>query len=111
MMANEKRLIDANALLESIEGTDWYTIRVDGSATQGAASEEVAWYKATDIYAAIENAPTVDDEEVVRCKDCKYFVQGEPYDPCECMKWKVKWGAVYTTPDGYCHKGERKDNG
>lgn len=47
----------------------------------------------------------------VRCKDCKYFVQGEPYDPCECMKWKVKWGAVYTTPDGYCHKGERKDNG
>jgi hypothetical protein len=47
--------------------------------------------------------------EVVRCKDCKHFIQGEPYDPCECMKWKVKWGAVYTTPDGYCHKGERKD--
>lgn len=47
--------------------------------------------------------------EVVRCKDCKHFVHGEPYDPCECMKWKTKWGVVYTTPDGYCHKGERKD--
>ena len=59
----------------------------------------------------IDNAPTVDAVEVVRCKDCKHFVQGEHYDPCECMKWKVKWGAVYTTPDGYCHKGERKDHG
>ena len=64
-MANEKRLIDADALLESIEGTDWYTITVDGSATQGATNEEVAWYKATDIYAAVENAPTVDAVEVV----------------------------------------------
>lgn len=49
--------------------------------------------------------------QVVRCKDCKYFVQGEPYDPCECMKWMVKFGVAYTTPDGYCHKAERKDNG
>ena len=49
---------------------------------------------------------------VVRCKGCKYFVQGEPYDPCECMKWMVKFGVAYTTPpDGYCHKAERKDNG
>lgn len=47
----------------------------------------------------------------VRCKDCKHFVQGEPYDPCECMKWTVKFGVAYTTPDGYCHKAERKDNG
>ena len=57
----------------------------------------------------VYEAPTVDAVEVVRCRDCRHFVQGEPYDPCECMKWKVKWGAVYTTPDGYCHKGERKD--
>jgi hypothetical protein len=55
-----KRLIDANALLESIEGTDWYTINYKGDATQGAPCEEVAWYKARDIYSAIENAPTVD---------------------------------------------------
>ena len=48
---------------------------------------------------------------VVRCKDCKYFVQGEPYDPCECMKWMVKFGVAYTTPDGYCHKAERRTDG
>jgi len=58
----------------------------------------------------IDKAPTVDAVSVVRCKDCKYFVQTEPYDPDECMKWMVKWGVAYTDPDGYCHKGERKDN-
>ena len=65
MADREKRLIDANALLESIEGTDWYTINYKGDAAQGAPCEEVAWYKATDIYSAIENAPTVDAVEVV----------------------------------------------
>lgn len=47
---------------------------------------------------------------VVRCKDCKHFCQTEIYDPDECMKWKVRFGVAYTTPDGYCHKAERKGN-
>ena len=46
--------------------------------------------------------------DLLRCKDCKHFVEGEPYDPCECMKWKTMFGVTYTTPDGYCHKGERR---
>lgn len=50
-------LISRSKFLESIEGMDWYTIHVNGEVSQGAPSEEVAWYKATDIYAAIENAP------------------------------------------------------
>lgn len=41
---------------------------------------------------------------VVRCKDCKFFIQD---DPTECTKWRRKGRVVYTTPDGYCHKGER----
>ena len=48
--------------------------------------------------------------EVVRCKDCKHFVQNEPYDPCECMKWTVKWGVANVNPDDFCSYGERKDN-
>ena len=108
-MANEKRLIDANAFLENIEGIDWYTIRVDGSATQGAPSEEVAWYKATDIYAAIENAPTVDAVEVVRCKDCKLALE-QPFmtgsTKLVCIKG-INWRAV--EPNHFCSYGERKD--
>ena len=91
-MANEKRLIDANALKKEA-----WPERYTGEGI---------------IYVEdVDKAPTVDAVEVVRCKDCKYFVQGEPYDPCECMKWMVKFGVAYTTPDGYCHKAERKDNG
>ena len=45
----------------------------------------------------------------VRCKNCKYFVQNEPYDPCECMKWTVKWGVAYVNPDDFCSYGERRE--
>ena len=90
-MSKEQRLVDINAIPESATA-----ISTDGRLY-------VAW-------SAIVEAPTVDAVEVVRCKDCKHFVQGEPYDPCECMKWKVKFGVAYTEPDGYCHKAERKDN-
>lgn len=94
-MENEKRLIDANELLRDAE--DYGPIR-------GGLADmyDVKWLVDAQI--------TVDAVEVVRCKDCKHFVQGEPYDPCECMKWMVKWGVAYTTPDGYCHKGERRPN-
>ena len=92
-MVNEKRLIDAIALRSNIDCCDI----------------EIFNDKFT-IIEQINEAPTVDAVEVVRCKDCKHFVQGEPYDPCECMKWKAKFGVAYTTPDGYCHKAERKDN-
>ena len=47
----------------------------------------------------------------VLCKNCRFSAQHDPYDPMECVKWATKWGVTYTTPDGYCHKGERKDNG
>lgn len=56
----------------------------------------------------VRYAPTIDAVPVVRCKDCKHFVQSEPYDPCECMKWTVKWGVAYTQPDDFCSYGERR---
>lgn len=56
----------------------------------------------------LSHFPTVDAVEVVRCKDCRFSAQHDPYDPMECVKWATKWGVVYTTPDGYCHKGERR---
>lgn len=46
---------------------------------------------------------------VVRCKDCKFFCADEFYEDTECVKWRTKWGVCYTTPDGYCHKGERRN--
>jgi hypothetical protein len=72
-------LISRSALLESIEGTDWYTIRYDGSVSEGAPCEAVAWYKATEIYAALENAPAVEAEPVVHAH---WICDCEPYHIC-----------------------------
>lgn len=92
------RLIDADWLIEVIEGIDWYHYNdVLKEMIQGANSDvHTPWYKAPDIYDAIEQAPTIDindrlDEayahgwtdaeakyhdavEVVRCRECKYWV-------------------------------------
>lgn len=44
--------------------------------------------------------------ELVRCKDCRYFaIVNQPYDQtwCGVMHDSVK-------PDGYCYKGEVRDD-
>lgn len=58
----------------------------------------------------IDNAPTVDAVEVVRCKDCKH------YDMGVCLKIYSD-GNVHSAawqsrrPDDFCSYGERKDCG
>lgn len=53
--------------------------------------------------ADIENAPTVDAVEVVRCKDCKNMNE-------ELVVW-CYWHERATNPYDYCSYGERRDNG
>lgn len=60
----------------------------------------------TGIKAFIENAPAVDAEEVVRCKDCKHWGTGVAGETdfvkcCEFANYMI--GA-----NGYCLYGERK---
>lgn len=88
-MANEKRLIDANALIEEANA-------------EGA-------YGYVDAF-QIANAPTVDAVEVVRCRDCKYYYDyGVNRDYCchrsKCGKqvFDVKFKA-----DDFCSYGERR---
>lgn len=66
-MANEKRrLIDANALMDTVEGVNWYHIDKIGYLANGANSQmHTPLFKAEDIFKATENAPTVDAVEVV----------------------------------------------
>ena len=90
-MANEKRLIDANAL-----------IREHG--------EDITnWDKPCAVYiSSIENAPTVDAVEVVRCKDCVNYCGFEHCKNGICDVDSVSKRAVY--PNDFCSYGERKDN-
>ena len=94
-MTNEKRLIDANALKEQIiKEIHCYWNNGDGG-----------YYLAEDVIPDIEDAPTVDAVEVVRCKDCTRYKKGY------CTIRKDGWGATLMVGmTDYCSDGERKDN-
>lgn len=49
----------------------------------------------------IEHAPTVDAVEVVRCKDCKFFVSD--------MEWCEADDEHRAEPDAFCSWAERRD--
>lgn len=88
------RLIDAEALEESIEQIDWYHLARNGEMAKGATSEN-GWYKEQDIYNAIEEAPTIEAKPVVHgqwisknphgyewifvCSNCGY-IDGYPFN-------------------------------
>lgn len=55
-VAGMAEYIEREALLESVESIDWYSV-YKGKLTAGANSEN-ALYKANDIHSAIDNAPT-----------------------------------------------------
>lgn len=59
----------------------------------------------------INNAPTIDAEPVVRCKDCKYFeLNHEDIEDklCNGIEWCNNWCGG-TTAGGYCCEAERRE--
>ena len=93
------RLIDADALMD--------TLRKDFTEEENDhqfIAEE--WWWAATVRKTIENAPTVDAVEVVRCEECVYhrkcmlqhFVESNAVDGAK-IDWN-KW---------YCADGERRD--
>ena len=95
-MANEKRLIDANAFLKDI-------------LTAGIG-KTIIEYSESDIGYMIRKRPTVDAAEVVRCMDCKHC-DPENYH-CDHHMGTVT--PLRRKPYDFCSYGERKegaDNG
>ena len=80
-MASEKRLIDANALIAEYD-------RVHIGPAGGARK-------------LMEDAPTVDAVEVVRCKDCKHYA----LFALACRNENFN-GIIHM--DGFCSYGERR---
>ena len=109
-MANEKRLIDANALIELFDERNsdifiQYHTRENKEYWWGM-NGGINWGVNT-----INNAPTVDAVEVVRCKDCKHYkprnqsAHWKQIAPC-CMRS----AALQFPENGFYSYGERKDN-
>lgn len=95
-MANEKRLIDANALLELVQ----FRLPIDSHNAEVIAG-------CVDITRRlVQNAPTVDAVEVCRCKDCIF---GELDDDCYLCRHH---GCDWNNGNHFCSYGERRtDNG
>ena len=108
-MATEKRLIDANALIKTIQGT--------ASEVARTSPYEPEWFtrlaqRQYEIIGLIDEALTADAVEVVRCKDCKHWNcwrnSNEGSGDCNLDE-----GYQYLATQHYdfCSYGERKDNG
>ena len=103
-MANEKRLIDANALITAIQGTV--------SEVAKNAPYDPEWFtrlaaRQFEILCIIDDQPTVDAVEVVRCKDCKYW---SGYGGrCKHFGSPLANTVHYTKPADFCSYGERRE--
>ena len=94
-MANEKRLIDADAFLKDI-------------LTAGIG-KTIIEYSESDIGYMIRKRHTVDVVEVVRCQECKHYATSD-FDGdilCGCT---LPSAMLDITPDSVCSYGERKDD-
>jgi hypothetical protein len=89
MMATEKRLIDANEVLEVI--CDYCPD--DIPCPVGGCAE----------FQKIRRLLTADAVEVVRCKDCRFWHVDTV--SCDFVGADTNWYA-----EDYCSYGERKDN-
>ena len=87
--SSEKRLIDADAFLEKMKRTSRYF----------------------DVVFDVEEMPTVDAVEVVRCRECKYHYWEQ--EPCHgksvhyCKLPHMRGVEVFK--EFFCYYGERKE--
>lgn len=88
---NAQRLIDANALKEA-----WKDVAVDGATLSYIYG----------LFKSVDDAPTIDAVEVVRCKDCKHAYKRKPINKtavlCELFGAGMK-------DNDFCSYGERSE--
>lgn len=95
------RYIDADALTLKVD--DW---RVDLEETYGKNDEYVQCLES--VLDMIEDAPTADVVEVVRCKECEFWNYKKLM--CECPEWADMDGwHKCSDADDYCFRAERKE--
>ena len=90
------RLIDANNRITEIK-----KLYCDGCDNYGGAKCRACWVD--DAMCLIDDAPTVDAVEVVRCKDCKHYDEADSFN-CKYAFMKLR------RPDDFCSYGERKES-
>ena len=96
------RLIDADALMDVIRQHEYRLATKQGSIDYGMFT--------LGIQQAVDEQPTVDAVEVVRCKDCKHYKPQK-----KSAHWENRANycnrvvTIKMQPDDFCSYGERKD--
>lgn len=78
---------------------------IDADALKRKLVAEKHFYPAI-VARAIDETPTADVVEVVRCKDCKYHWEFF----CENECWGIESPCPVVEPDDYCSYGVRSDS-
>ena len=96
------RLVDANKLKQDhFMSDECETCINDVGRCQNWHS-----YTKMDFCGWIDNAPTVDAIEVVRCKDCQFFHKyGFKLEYTECIHFDCE-----VAEDGYCYWAKRRED-
>lgn len=96
------RLIDAEFIEKYINREDHNT-------------PDERWRPESEFAAMIDNAPTVDAVEAVRCKDCRFNVGNMENDPLDTTDYSDITCSYFMTDgidaDDFCSHGEKMDGG
>ena len=97
--------IEREALIDAVESIDWYNV-YKGKLTAGAPNTENALYKASSIYAVINNAPAAD---VAPVRHGRWIASHDEFCACSICKYPVYVGWNQTN---YCPNcGAKMDGG
>lgn len=87
------RLIDADALVESIKEELWHWDTVDGINAITVLKQTIS---------DINNMPTIPQPEIIHCKDCKKYIDYRCRDEhANLSDWRHE--------DDYCSYAERRE--
>ena len=101
-MAN---LIDRDSLMAQLEDRQAFLVKEWGYRDHYTRGFEEAVDK-------VEDQPTVDAVEVVRCRDCKHREESPWFDGYRCGNPDEGMASgVVLRDNDFCSYGERKDNG
>ena len=112
MSGRSIRLIDRDELLATLEQD------IDVSVT-GEENMEAVKRCLQEILDDVKESPVMDAVEVIRCKDCKYWLphsqfgfdedNEEYYDYCELLVPDDDYYAITRKADDFCSRAERKE--
>lgn len=96
------RLISAEELHNALRKQQRWIVKREGFTNEG--------YSYDQVHFAIDGIPTVDAVPVVRCKDCRFYIQSN--EKCELVDTRLRFYETDKTWTGdcFCSWGERRED-